>query len=96
MALEYIGAITAIVAAVGAVAWTARKLSIIAKGLDNFLSDWNGEVSRPGVPGRRGVIERISNIEKEVTINGGKSIKDAVLEMRSLMRWLDFSILRCR
>jgi hypothetical protein len=29
--------------------------------LNNMLDDWNGEKSRPGVPGRKGVMERLED-----------------------------------
>lgn len=43
-----------------------------------FWSDWAGVQDRPGVPGRKGVMERISAIEHELTTNGGGSLRDAV------------------
>lgn len=34
--------------------------------LSNMLDDWNGEVARPGVPGRKGVMVRLQHIENKV------------------------------
>ena len=54
-----------------------RILRPIAKKVDEFFDDWNGEKERPGVPGRRGVMERLDTIEHEVTFNNGSSVKDS-------------------
>ena len=40
--------------------------------------DWYGTPSRPGVPGRKGVMERLEVIEHEVTPNSSSSMKDAI------------------
>ena len=42
--------------------WSYRQF----KAIDSLLEDWNGEPSRPGVPGRLGVMERLDSIEKKV------------------------------
>jgi hypothetical protein len=53
------------------------------KGISNFLSDWEGEPARPGVPERPGVMKRLETVEfnleavrHEVHLNSGASIKD--------------------
>ncbi|MGW0091378.1 hypothetical protein ACWDWS_20455 [Streptomyces sp. NPDC003328] len=50
-----------------------------------FMDDWYGEPARPGVPGRPGVMERVSGIddrltgvEHELQPNIGSSLRDAV------------------
>lgn len=50
----------------------------IYRRVQNFLDDWNGELARPGVPGRKGISERLETIESELTTNHGSSLKDAV------------------
>lgn len=49
------------------------------------MDDWAGEEPRPGVPGRPGVMERVSVIEDRLTRvehelypNSGQSLRDAV------------------
>lgn len=58
----------------------------------DFRDDWFGTLDRPGVPGRDGVMQRLSSIENhsgrvnirlerieaEVFPNNGKSLRDAV------------------
>lgn len=71
------GAIAAAMAAMGVLArfvWRAwRKV-------DAFLEDWNGEKARPGrdarpsMPERMSLVEgRLSNVEHQVTPNGGNT-----------------------
>lgn len=33
------------------------------KAFDEFLADWNGVSDRPGVPGRKGVMVRLADLE---------------------------------
>lgn len=51
------------------------------RGVANLADDWNGEPDRPGVPGRPGVLQRLARIEAELTLNGGRSLKDAVVRI---------------
>lgn len=46
--------------------------------VDEFIDDWRGTDSRPGVPRRSGVMERLDNIEHELKPNSGESLRDAV------------------
>lgn len=48
-----------------------------------FRQDWSGVVDRPGVPGRPGMMLRISNVEHELKTNGGGSLRDAVKATQS-------------
>lgn len=48
----------------------------LAVGTADFLGDWQGEVARPGVPARPGILERLANVEDQLTANGGSSLKD--------------------
>lgn len=65
--LSTITNIAGVVTAVGILAGAAYEVIKIAKRFDRkfdeFQSDWNGTEARPGVPGRAGVMERLSLIE---------------------------------
>lgn len=54
----------------------ARFLYTTAVRTASFLDDWQGHPARPGVPVRLGVLERLSNVEGQLTTNGGTSLKD--------------------
>ncbi|KWX00785.1 hypothetical protein LI90_1808 [Carbonactinospora thermoautotrophica] len=68
--------------------WTIRLL----RGVDSFLDDWRGTEARPGVPARPGVLARLGalelrvdeiagrlgDVERELRLNGGTSLRDAV------------------
>jgi hypothetical protein len=45
---------------------------------ERFLDTWNGEPARDGLASRPGLVDRVIAIERQVTNNGGKSLKDAV------------------
>lgn len=47
--------------------------------LQLFLEDWSGVDTRPGVPGREGVMARLSEVEKELKPNNGNSFYDRVV-----------------
>lgn len=79
--LEMAGGAAAIVTALGGAFALGRGFARRGKGLANFLEDWNGEPARKGVPARPGVMERLANVEKELTLNGGRSLKDTVVRM---------------
>lgn len=60
-----------------------RFLVRLLKKTSDFLDDWQGEPARPGYPARRGVVERISDLETgqahlnaQMTTNGGMSLRD--------------------
>lgn len=79
------GAITLLVGA-GAAAWRVVRGGLrLGRRVDLFMDDWYGEEERPGVPGRPGVMERVSGIEDRLTRvehelypNSGGSLRDAV------------------
>lgn len=57
----------------------------VLRPLARMAGDWHGTEARPGVPARPGVMqrladgdERMTRIEAELTLNGGKSMKDTV------------------
>lgn len=79
--LQIAGAITGGTAAVAALAWAARTIWTTGRGVANLADDWRGEPDRPGVPGRPGVLQRLARIEGELTLNGGRSLKDAVMRI---------------
>ncbi len=66
-----IGAITAIVVGV------TKTVQFFAK-ISRHVDDLVGEEARPGVPARPGIMQRLENIEHELTTNSGSSLKDAV------------------
>jgi len=47
-----------------------------------FLDDWNGTLGRPGVDAHPGVMARLDKIEGELTVNGGGSVKDTVIQIK--------------
>ncbi|MFJ8143075.1 hypothetical protein [Streptomyces sp. NPDC096013] len=79
------GAIT-LLAGVGTITWRAVRSALhLGRRMDQFMDDWYGEQERPGVPGRPGVMERVSGIEErlsrvehELHPNSGESLRDAV------------------
>lgn len=92
------GALVVIIAAIfGAVRWAVGTSARQARKVDNFLEDWYGEEERPGVARRPGVMERLatnetgqelmqetlSAIRRELTTNGGSSLKDRVVSVDS-------------
>ncbi|MEU5834451.1 hypothetical protein ABZ820_12375 [Streptomyces diacarni] len=93
-AMVWGGAIT-VLAGVGTVLWRAgRGALLLTRRVEHFMDDWAGEEERPGVPGRPGVMERVSAIEDRLTRfehelypNSGGSLRDAVdLANRRLAR----------
>lgn len=89
-ALAGFGASTVVV--VGAVAAVVHWAKPRLRRLGEFLDDWHGEPSRPGVPARPGVMTRLANLEQDVKSvdrrvadvehelhpNSGASLRDAV------------------
>ncbi|MCF3960595.1 hypothetical protein [Streptomyces fuscigenes] len=76
-----------------AVAWRVlRGTARLGRRVDEFIDDWRGEPSRPGVPARPGVMERMVGLESrmggvedelgrikhELYPNSGGSLRDAV------------------
>ncbi len=48
-------------------------------GINRFLDEWNGTENRPGVMKRLETLESQQQcIVREITLNGGKSLKDSV------------------
>lgn len=97
LALAWGGAIT-VLAGVGTVLWRVIRGALrLTRRVEEFMDDWAGEEERPGVPGRPGVMERVSAIEDRLTRvehelypNSGGSLRDAVdLANRRLARLCD-------
>lgn len=91
----------AILAALGAIAGGITAVSIIwlkflrpatrparelLSWLETFREDWDGTADRPGVPGRPGMMVRMSALEREFQPNHGNSLRDRVnaIERRQL------------
>ncbi|WP_405961316.1 hypothetical protein OG235_37280 [Streptomyces sp. NBC_00024] len=85
MVLVWGGAVT-ILAGIGAIVWRGVRATVhLGRRVEEFMDDWAGEEGRPGVPGRAGVMERVSGIEDrlarvehELYPNSGGSLRDAV------------------
>ncbi|MFC7791440.1 hypothetical protein [Streptomyces cinereoruber] len=83
--LAWGGAITMLTALSGA-AWRLIRSGVrTGKRMNEFMDDWYGEQSRPGVAERPGMMERVSEIEgrlkrveHELYPNSGSSLRDAV------------------
>ncbi|MFE6549635.1 hypothetical protein ACFVHS_14750 [Streptomyces sp. NPDC057746] len=88
------GLLTALVGVAAAVWRVVRAGLRFFRRVELFMDDWYGEPARPGVPGRPGVMERVSGIddrltrvEHELQPNSGQSLRDAVdLANRRLAR----------
>ncbi|MFE0545228.1 hypothetical protein [Streptomyces sp. NPDC058891] len=88
------GLLTALVGVAVAVWRVVRAGLRFFRRVELFMDDWYGEPARPGVPGRPGVMERVSGIddrltrvEHELQPNSGQSLRDAVdLANRRLAR----------
>ncbi|WP_063762246.1 hypothetical protein [Streptomyces bicolor] len=84
-ALVWGGAIT-ILAGVLTIVWRAvRGVPHLGRRVHQVIDDWSGEEEGPGVPGRPGLMERVSGIEDrlrsvehELYPNSGASLRDAV------------------
>lgn len=78
-ALEGAAAVATVIGLGGGSAWECMRLiRKLDKKFSTFQGDWEGTESRPGVPRRAGVMERLDIIEHELTFNSGTSVKDAV------------------
>lgn len=60
-----------------------KRIKEIGKDLDNFIEDWRGTPAREGRDAIPGVMQRLNNIDGELTHNGGSSVKDAVQRIES-------------
>lgn len=85
MVLVWSAAAVAIAAALGLLWRMARGVRRIVVRVDEFVDDWTGIPSRPGVAGRPGVMERLDGIEERIACvehelhpNSGSSLRDAV------------------
>ncbi len=83
--LYWVGAITAILAAIFAVRRAGGSMFRTGKKWDQFLEDWNGTPARPGRSAVPGVMERLVDLEKglakvrhEMFPNSGSSLRDSV------------------
>ena len=65
------------------IAPAVKRIKEIGKNLDNFIEDWHGTPAREGRDAIPGVMQRLNNIDGELTHNGGSSVKDAVQRIES-------------
>lgn len=56
-----VGQVIAALATLGVVVGFFKKVVPLLRRLGNLLDDWNGEPARPGVPERKGVMERLED-----------------------------------
>lgn len=82
-----------IAAGLGALGWLMSKAWRGLRGIGNLVDDLRGEPARPGVPARPGIMDRLAAVEgtaadirREVTPNGGGSLKDAVVRIEQSVR----------
>lgn len=76
----------AALAGAAALIWRGvRGIRRIAERIDDFADDWAGTPGRPGVPARKGVMERLDRIEERIAAvdhelqpNSGSTLRDAV------------------
>jgi hypothetical protein len=87
--LEWAGAIVLFGGAIAAIVTALRWASRHARRISEFLDDWAGEPARHGVDERPGVLARLHAIEREVTPNGGQSLRDAVTRVEASLTTLD-------
>ena len=60
-----------------------KRIKKIGKDLDNFIEDWHGTPAREGRDAVPGVMDRLNNIDGQLTHNGGSSVKDVVQRIES-------------
>ena len=60
-----------------------KRIKEIGQNLDNFIEDWHGTAARDGRRAVPGVMQRLNNIDGQLTNNGGSSIKDSVDRIES-------------
>lgn len=84
------GVITAIAAAISALAKGGKWMINTWRKIGHFLDDWQGEPARPGHPHRPGILERLEALESDLTAvkaqvspNGGGSLLDKVDQIKT-------------
>lgn len=80
---EWIAAVAAAVFAAGGAAevvrrWVVCPMRRMWREVREFLSDWRGEPTRPGVPGRPGVMRRLEQIERHVGNGSDRPLRQVV------------------
>lgn len=83
--LQVAGALVLVGGAVAVIIKVGKWMISTLKKINEFLEDWRGEDERPGYPRRKGVLERLVDLEHEmgkvvheVQPNSGNSLKDKV------------------
>ena len=94
---QLIAAVVAVVSFISGAVLTTRKLTRplldMARDWREFRGDWYGVAARPGFPGHAGIGERVAQTEldiaairKELEVNGGGSLRDAVRRIELQLR----------
>jgi hypothetical protein len=65
-----VGQVVAALVTIAVIIGFIRKINPIMHRLNDMLDDWNGEKARPGVPPRKGVMERLGDQDVQLTENG--------------------------
>lgn len=76
-------------ATIGVLWVTIRRVWPILKNLDDFVKDWTGEPPRPGYPGRKGMLERLHQIEITLQSIDVKTHIDLVSRVDRIERQLE-------
>lgn len=83
--LQWCGGLVVVGGGLGVLIGGGKWMFGTLRKINDFLEDWRGEDSRPGYPGRPGVLERLVKLEEhaattthEVQPNSGSSMKDAI------------------
>lgn len=95
--------VTAVVALMSILAaligWSVRGAWRTFRRADRFLEDWNGVPADEGHSPRPGVMERLVRLERQMTdvqeqvhLNSGHSLKDAVTRTEHAVRRLEASV----
>lgn len=81
-----LGVIAGVISTAGvSYAAVIRPLRRMLREIVAFREDWYGESARPGVPARKGVMERLADIDGQLRTNGGSSLRDAVSRIEATM-----------
>lgn len=72
-----VGELVAILGSLAAIVALIRKFGPLLRRLDDLLDDWFGQKPRPGVPERKGVMQRLS--DQDVAIQEVRTLVDPLI-----------------